>query len=257
MQYRWTAVLHAALALSGFVLLALPLQAETRTALYVTSRTCQTEGLLSADQCRNAFANAEAEYYDNVPVFDGKEQCEKQFRHCAISFAEPPDPKALRYVPAMKGVQVTVSSEQDRMVVPVLESSHPAVSFGRRTVLERQDFRSPVKQQEAQIRWAASQKPQRQSDTSTWTLRGPVDVPLLRESEPPPAFLAPKLMTWCIRFCEAFPGRTSKISGANSTGAEFFVPARDVGAQPYEAIEAHRFSPRTSSEPKMLPGFVR
>src|SRR5215217_7445694 len=135
MQYRWTAALRAALALSGFALLAFPVQAETRTALYVTSRACQTEGLLSAEQCRNAFANAEAEYYDNVPVFDKKEECEKHFRHCAISFAEPPDPKALRFVPAMKGVQVTVNSEQDRMVAPVLESSQSAVNFGRRTVL--------------------------------------------------------------------------------------------------------------------------
>lgn len=257
MQYRWTAALHAPLALSGIVLLACPLQAETRTALYVTSRTCQTEGLLSADQCRNAFANAEAEYYDNVPVFDGKEQCEQQFRHCAISFAEPPDPKALRYAPAMKGVQVTVNSEKDRMVVPVLESSHPAVSFGRRTVLERQDVRSPIKQQEAQIRWAASQEPQKQLDTSTWTLRGSVDVPLRRDPEAPAATLAPKLITWCMRFCEAFSGRSSKTSGENPSGVEFFVPARDVGAQSYKAIEAHRFSPRTISDPKILPGFVR
>jgi hypothetical protein len=254
MQCSWTAALRTALALSGFVLLALPLQAETRTALYVTSRTCQTEGLLSAEQCRNAFANAEAEYYDNVPVFDKKEECEKHFRHCAISFAEPPDPKALRFVPAMKGVQVTVNSEEDRMVVPVLESSHPAVSFGRRTVLERQDFRSPVKQQDAQIRWAGSQ---RQPNTFTASLRGTIDVSVLKQPEPPPASLAPKLIAWCMRFCEAFSRRSRQTSDANPLGAELFVPARDVGAQLYKVIEAHRFSPPTTSDPKSPPGFVR
>jgi hypothetical protein len=153
-------------------------------------------------------------------------------------------------------VQVTVNSEQDRMVVPVLESTHPAVSFGRRTVLERQDFRSPVKQQDAQIRWVASQKPQKQPNNSTWTLRGPVDVPVLKQPEPPPASLAPKLITWCMRFCEAFSRRSRQTSDANPLGAELFVPARDVGAQPYKVIEAHRFSPPTTSDPKSPPGFV-
>ncbi len=63
-------VLCAPVFAFGLILPALPLRAEPRTAVYVTSRACQTEGLLSPTECRNAFANAEAEYLDGAPVFN-------------------------------------------------------------------------------------------------------------------------------------------------------------------------------------------
>ncbi|MFC5486403.1 DUF1190 domain-containing protein [Microvirga aerilata] len=180
MRCSQAATRHAILVLSGLVLVSPPLQAEVRTKLYITSRACQADSLLSPEECQNAFANAEAEYYDGAPVFGVKDECERVFRRCVISFAEPPDPKAPRYAPALKGVQVSVSSVQDRTAVPVLDGSHPAVSFGRRTVLERQDYRSTVKQEDAQARWAAAQRPPEQSraaEGTTWTLRGRVDPP--------------------------------------------------------------------------------
>jgi hypothetical protein len=117
--------LRAVLALSSLALVAASVQAKPRISVYITSRACETDGLLSAEQCRNAFANAEAEFNDRAPIFSDQEVCERQFSRCVISFAEPPNPKALRYSPAMSGVQVTVNADLDRIVVPILDSSYP------------------------------------------------------------------------------------------------------------------------------------
>ncbi|QRM35582.1 DUF1190 domain-containing protein [Microvirga sp. VF16] len=253
MQCSPATALRAVVLLSGLLLPALPLQAETRNALYVTSRNCQTDGLLSTEQCRNAFANAEAEYYDRVPVFDRKEECERQFRRCAISFAESPDPNALRFVPAMKGVQVTVNSERVRTVVPVLDDGHSAISFNPRTVLERQDFRSS-KPQQAQVERV---EPQSQSDASTWVLRGRVDAPVLKEPEVPLPSLIPSLITWCSQYCEAFSGRGNRTSHLSPVGTELFVPMLDAGARPYELIETRHFKRLPTPAPKNLPHFIR
>ncbi|MBM6579373.1 DUF1190 domain-containing protein [Microvirga sp. BT689] len=244
-------VLQAVAALSGLMLLPPPLQAEPRTAFYVTSRSCQASGLLSVEECLNAFANAEAEYFDGAPVFNRQDECEKLFRRCVISFAEPPDPKALRYAPVMKGVQVSVTSARDRTAVPVLDGSHPAVSFSRRTVMERQDDRSPVKRQDVQVGWAAVQRP---SEEPTWVLRGRVDPPDQEASVPAHPALALGLMDWCRRFCGALPARGHRTAGPD---AGLFAPRPDPGAQAYEVVDPRQFSrPKTPASPP-LPRFVR
>jgi hypothetical protein len=247
----WQAcVLQAVVALSGLMLIPPPLQAEPRTAFYVTSRGCQTDGLLSAGECLNAFANAEAEYFDGAPLFDRQEACEKLFRRCVISFAEPPDPKALRYAPALKGVQVNVSSEHDRTAVPVIDGSHPAVSFGRRTVAQRQDDRSSVKQQDAQARWAAVQRPAKES---TWVLRGRVDPPNRDTSAPTHSSLALGLIDWCRRFCGGLPARGHQAAGPD-TG--LLAPRPDPGAQVHGEVDPRRFSRPTIPASPRLPRFV-
>jgi hypothetical protein len=156
MRWYQASGFRAAIALSSIAVLAPSVQAKPRSAVYITSRACESDGLLSAEQCRNAFANAEAEFNDRAPIFADQEACEQQFPRCAISFAEPPDPKALRYSPAMKGVQVTVDANRDRTVVPVLEGRHPTVSFNRRTVLSRQDGRIRAPQPDAEPQQVAS-----------------------------------------------------------------------------------------------------
>lgn len=221
-------------ALLGIAVVS-PAQAETRAAVYVTSRACQADDLLTFDQCRNAFANAEAEFYDNVPVFERQDACEKQFRRCMISFAEPPDPEALRYSPTMRGVQVTVTSTRERTVVPVMEARHPAISFSPRTVLTRQDGRSPERQEEARARWATFQAAA--AGESTLALRGSLDGHPAR----------------CRPFCPKGASGVARPSAPPS----LFAPRLDGGSRSYEALDTGRFvQPRAPLEDG-LPRFVR
>jgi hypothetical protein len=215
MQHCQTYALRAGLALSGLIVMASAPQAGTRTAMYVTNQACQSEGLLTAEECRNAFTNAEAEYNDNVPVFDQKADCEREFRRCIISFAEHPETRTeLRFAPKMKGVQVSVSSEKLRTVVPVLEGSHPAVRFDSRTLLSVQDVRSSLKQQDAQTRWVEFQR----------------------------QALAPKFIEWCTRFCEAFSKQGNPASRPPQSGTARLSPHVDPSAQATTTLETHRFS---------------
>ncbi len=222
--------LRAGLVLCSLFSLAPALQAGVRKANYVTTKACQMDSLLSAEECRNAFANAEAEFNDSAPIFEKQEECEKHFPRCVISFSEPPRSSTeLRYTPKMKGVQVTVNSQLDRTVIPVLETRHPAVSFGDRTVVSSQDFRSPIKQQEAQNRWAEFQD----------------------------QLIIPKLIEWCKRFCLALSDRGKPASAEVHLSPAFFVPILDVGAQSYDPIETHQFSSATVPITRTQPRFVQ
>ena len=254
MQWCQASGFRAAIALSSLALLAPSVQAKPRTAVYSTSRACETDGLLSAEQCRNAFANAEAEFNDRAPIFADKEACERQFTRCAISFAEPPNPKALRYSPAMRGVQVTVEADRDRTVVPVLEGSPPAVNFNRRTVVSREDSRTRARQPDAGPQQVASAAP---PDSSTWKLRGTVDfsVPVLPPSQL--SSVAPRLAAWCTRFCTGFSGPGPRGPDPSKPGTGLFMPAVDVGARPYETFDTHRFSRTGLPAPRNQPRFVR
>jgi hypothetical protein len=222
--------LRASLVLCSLVSLVPTLQAGTRTAIYVTTKACQMNSLLSADECRNAFANAEAEFNDSAPIFYKQGECEKQFPRCVVSFSEPPRSSTeLRYVPKMKGVQVTVTSQLDRTVTPVLEAMHPAVRFGARTVVSSQDFRSPIKQQEAQKRWAEFQS----------------------------QLIIPKLIEWCKRFCLALSDSGKPTAAGGHLSPAFLVPILDAGAQSYDPIETRQFSSATVPITRTQPRFVR
>ncbi len=230
MQSGQTHALRAGLLLCGLVSLAPTLQARMRTAIYVTTKACQVDSLLSPEECRNAFANAEAEFNDSAPIFDKQDECEKQFPRCVISFSEPPRFSAeLRYTPKMKGVQVTVISEHDRTVIPVLEARHPAVRFGSRTVVSSQDYRSPLKQQDAQARWAEFQS----------------------------QLIIPKLIEWCKRFCLALSDSGKPTPAAGHLSPAFFIPILDAGAQSYDPIETRQFSSATVPIARTQPRFVR
>lgn len=245
------------LALIGSILGA-PVLAQPQTDFYITSRACLAAGLLSPTECRDAFANAEAEFEDSVPVFDDQSACERHFSRCTISFATPSDPTALRFGPAMKGIQVIVTSK-DRTVVPVLGGSHPAIQFSARTVLERRDIRSSTRYQEAQARWAAAQRPQEQptSDPSTWALRGRVDIG--RDDAPaqpslPP--LATKLLEWCRQFCEAVTMRADRSHESSPAHPGLFAPHLDAVAQFGEPLATRHFRPLAGARRLVPPRFV-
>jgi hypothetical protein len=129
----------------------------------------------------------------------------------------------------MMGVQVTVNSEHDRTVMPVLDGRHPAVSFGRRTVLSLQDFRSALNQQDAQTRWAAFQH---QS-------------------------LAPTLIDWCERYCVAFSGGGTLTSAREQSNDGLFSPSVEAGAQSYDALQTHHFRRSDPPVPLGQSRFIR
>ncbi len=228
MRHAPTYAVRATLVLCG-LLISPPIQSATRTSVYVTRGTCQADSLLSMEECRNAFANAEAEFNDNVPVFARQEECEKQFRRCVISFAElPSSSTVLRYVPKMRGVQVSVESEQDRTVVPILDGNHPAVSFGRRSILNPQEFRSPLRQEEARNRWASFQR----------------------------QMAVPKFIEWCKRFCVALSEDRSQTSLESAPTSTLFKPTIDAGAQAYRPLETHHFRSPSAPVIRVQPRFV-
>ncbi|MBL0403731.1 DUF1190 domain-containing protein [Microvirga aerilata] len=248
-------VLYAAILVSGLILSAFPLRAEPRTAVYVTSRACQTEGLLSPTECRNAFANAEAEFDNSIPVFDRQDECERHFRRCAISFAEAPNLKTLRYGPIMKGVQVSVISARERTVVPVLDGSHPMIRFSPRSVTERQDSRLSAQSHDASARMAAAVPPQGEQTRGeeTWTLRGIVHND---PTQPLPSSLTPKLLEWCRRFCDAFTGRAGRGFVAGQPDPGLFYPHLSAGAQSGEPLTTLRFRPSVGPVSLSPPHFA-
>jgi hypothetical protein len=146
----------------------------------------------------------------------------------------------------MKGVQVTVNTQQGKTVVPVLEIHHPAVSFSSRTVQDLRDVRSPLRQQEAQTRWAAFQ---RRLEDPTPVLRGTLDQAFdPPASEPRFASLAPKLIEWCMRFCGSLPVGGHQSLAAPQSGTGLFSPNID---------ETSRFSRQNAPGTQAKPRFVQ
>lgn len=248
MRFNPRCGLRAVLALLGLVLIPAALQAKPRSTVYVTTRACQTYGLLSQQECRNAFANAEAEFSENVPVFDEQDECERQFSRCVISFPSIADPKATLFAPMMKGVRITVQSDNDRTVVPVLEGNHSAIQFDPRTILRLQDHRSSLKQQNARNRWIAFQRSQEFQDAF---------MPAAQQSmEPQQVSLAPKLAEWCRRFCEHARAPDMSAPPVIQAHRSLFSPDIDAGAHVQEAADTHRFSKRNMPVIRSQPRFV-
>ncbi|MFC1455625.1 DUF1190 domain-containing protein [Microvirga arabica] len=248
------------LVLFGLAIGAPGLRAEQAAAFYLTSRACVAEGLLSPTECRNAFANAEAEFDDAVPAFDDQRECERHFRRCTISFTTTSDPKALRFAPAMRGVQVTVAVDRSRTAVPVLNSRHPAIHFAPRTVAERQDERSAGRQQEAQAKWTAAQRPEEKpvGEPSTWTLRGRVDHDTdRRPSEPQSPLLEQRLRDWCKRFCAGVTGDPNLGPALAHLHSGLFAPYSDAGAQAGGPLATGHFRPSVRATPPAPQRFVR
>lgn len=254
MRFCQTYGLRTVLALSGLALISTAPQAKPQSKVrsveyvYVTSRACQTNGILSIQECRNAFANAEAEFNDNVPVFDNQGDCEKQFPRCVISFSDVSDPKTLRFSPMMKGVRVTVNSDDDRTVAPVLEGQHPVIQFSSRTVLRLQDYRSSLKQQDTRNRWIAFQRSLEFQDAFKSDPH--------QDTEFRSTSLAPKLIEWCEQFCASVQDHRALASAEVQTDASLFKPSIDTGAQLQEITGTHQFSRQSSLATRTQPRFV-
>jgi hypothetical protein len=246
------------LILSGLVLGNQALGGESSAAIYATNRSCQKAGLLTTAECHNAFANAEAEFDDNVPVFAEEQTCKQHFGDCTISFANSPSPKELRFAPVMKGVQVNVKTVQDRSAVPVLDGGHPGIRFTPRPLTTMEDTRSPVRQQEAQARWAALQKPQVQvsQDKSTSMLRGTVHYDTeLGLPKPQPTLLARRLLDWCQQSCTEPSARAPQPLTSDEPDPGIFSPALSQAVHFSDVIDTRRFSKMSHHGSYTAPGF--
>jgi uncharacterized protein YgiB involved in biofilm formation len=190
------AALRIGCALGLMVLLTegAPVLAQARSVVYATQRACETAGLLTQDECRNAFRNAAAEFDDNAPQFQSRSDCEGHFGRCMISFAGSPtragSAGSVRFAPQMRGVEIQVRSGRDKIAVPLLAAQHPVVTFSGRPVTRLQDGRSARQQQQAQARWEAFLS--RPAEPAVGS-----GAPAFDEAEPPgegevPSFPVPK-----------------------------------------------------------------
>lgn len=114
---------------------------------------CERSGRLSAEQCANAFTNAQAEWDEGTPRFARRAECEQRFRRCQIAGLSS---GKVSFQPVMDKVLVTQRGGNVTVVPVAPPGGQGLARFGERTVLQRKPERSDRKQQEAQKRWEAS-----------------------------------------------------------------------------------------------------
>ncbi len=139
------------LATAMFVLAPEPGQAQVGTE-YGSRSACERAARLTAEQCANAFANAQAEWDEAMPRFPKREECAKRFGRCQIADMRRGRPS---FQPVMDKVTV-LNRGSNVTVVPVAPASTRGVAtFSERSVLQKRTERSERKQAEAQKRWEA------------------------------------------------------------------------------------------------------
>lgn len=127
---------------------------------YKSLRDCQSDGKLSAEQCRHAASNAAAEFDEKSPRFASRGLCEAQFGRmgCSLSIASASGGAGKRdgvyFQPRQQGFRVTVRSAGDITVVPLARRGG---GYKPRTALRAQTERSrQVRIQTEQARNAAA-----------------------------------------------------------------------------------------------------
>jgi len=140
--------------------------------IFSTSSSCELSTLLTADECRNAQANALAELDEKSPRFPSRAECEKSFRRCMIAGF---DRKRVEFEPALRGFEVNVRSATDKTVVPLVDGDGSVLGFHSRTVLRADAGISHMARDQAQARWAQEQKA-RAAANSAGAPAGELDV---------------------------------------------------------------------------------
>jgi hypothetical protein len=119
-----------------------------------TEQSCVSDHRFSLEQCRNAAANAQAEFDEKTPRYAKRDQCEVVFGvgHCSVGFAGTRgysgNAAGVYFTPRQTGFRITVRSENDMTVLPF--SSNPLLSFRPRTILRMQTSRNPHVREEAE-----------------------------------------------------------------------------------------------------------
>ncbi len=149
---RRAAAMAATAALAAIVgFFASPAAAQQRGGrVFASPYICQQAGGYSAEQCRNAFANAQAELEDAAPRFPTREACVQYFKRCSI--AEIASGKKVTFAPSLAGVSISAGGGRPA-VVPVVAGSAPPLGFQPRPIDQRRTERSTQKQKRAQAAW--------------------------------------------------------------------------------------------------------
>ena len=140
--------------------------------VFSTSSSCELSTLLTADECRNAHANALAELDEKSPRFASRAECEKNFKRCMIAGF---DRKRVEFEPALRGFEVNVRSATDKTVVPLVDGDGSVLGFRSRTVLRADAGISHMARDQAQARWAQEQKARAAAANSAGAPAGELD----------------------------------------------------------------------------------
>ncbi|MCW2283825.1 hypothetical protein M2323_004589 [Rhodoblastus acidophilus] len=130
------------------VLVATTAQAAQKKT-YATQASCQADVAFTADECRNAFANAQTEIDEAAPRFSKRDECERHFRRCMIAGFQG----RVEFAPALKAVEITVVSSSEKTVTPVLQTEAPGIVLSSRTVLRPDNHISAAKRKKNQENW--------------------------------------------------------------------------------------------------------
>ena len=126
---------------------------------YAAERNCVDGGVLTAEQCANAAANARAEFDEKTPHFPTRDACERVFAGagCSLGFAGSDGwagkKSGIYFTPRQSGFRVSVASDRDMTVVPF--TAGPPVTYAPRSVLTRDTQINPVTARHARDSWRA------------------------------------------------------------------------------------------------------
>lgn len=108
---------------------------------YGAEHSCVAAAKISAEQCANAAANAQASFEERAPRFPSRDACEKVFPQggCSVGFSGGDGwagkKSGVYFSPRQSGFRVTVNSDREISVVPFLAG--PAIDFPARSALKR------------------------------------------------------------------------------------------------------------------------
>jgi hypothetical protein len=159
---------------------------------FASERACAASGKLTAEQCANAAANAQAEFDEKAPRFSTREVCERVFARagCSVGFSGSGGWEGKKsdiyFTPRQQGFRVSIGRERDVSVTPF--TLGPAMGFSRRSILRRDTRIDPHIARHAREIW--SQRPASPSASGA-DLNGRfgVDMPTLgakHDDLPPP-----------------------------------------------------------------------
>jgi hypothetical protein len=126
---------------------------------YTTQTICEAANVLSGEECKNAFVNANAELDEKAPRFDSRGECERFFHRCMIgdiggAVGRGKGKPRVTFIPALKTILISGSSSAERGVLPQVEGDEAEGLFQVRAIDHLDNAESGAKTRRAQETWA-------------------------------------------------------------------------------------------------------
>ncbi len=118
--------------------------------VFYNADTCRDAGVYSDDECRRAYANAKAEFYEKAPRFETRGECEHYFRRCMIGDFSHGGRK-VDFMPSMQGF--VIENGAQRRVVPVADGEIADSLFQPRRIDGDDSMISAARTAQAQTAW--------------------------------------------------------------------------------------------------------